>query len=484
MFKAPNTSQTSLASTKEKELPPIPSETRHGEDPPLLAPKSLNRKNVKHLSFTPPSPAPPADYSGEFSRFERLDSPQKKNRLRPAPLLNLHSPSKAPQPTIIDSLQGLELAEPAVGAASTQRKRQTVISSISPTRSVYTPSPREASSPGFTSASSHTSPLPTTPVSTVSSSHSIRDEDLVHLKDLGAGNFGVVSKVVHVPSSKTMAKKIVHVDSKPEVQTQIIRELRIMHECRSPYIIEFYGAFARSNNAIVICMEYCNCGSLDKIVQLCDPPQFPLFVLRKLSYAILSGLNYLYHTHRIIHRDIKPSNVLMTHRGDFKLCDFGVSRELTNSLAMADTFVGTSTYMSPERIQGLTYGVRSDVWSMGLMLYELASGQRVWYEDDVDDGGSRPAGPEGILDLLQRIVNEKSPTLTGKSNRYTHEPYNADLCDFVDHCLVKNDQQRSSPQELLQEPLLDGVAQGVYDKEVRAWAKVIRKRHKERNGHD
>ena len=64
------------------------------------------------------------------------------------------------------------------------------------------------------------------------------------------------------------------------------------------------------------------------------------------------------------------------------MCDFGVSRELTNSLAMADTFVGTSMYMSPERIQGLDYGVKSDVWSTGLMLIELASGVPVWSEDD------------------------------------------------------------------------------------------------------
>lgn len=112
-----------------------------------------------------------------------------------------------------------------------------------------------------------------------------------------------------------MAKKIIHIDLKSVIQTQIIRELRILHECHSPYIIEFYGACLNNNNTIVICMEYCNCGSLDKILPLCENKQFPTFVLKKLSFAILSGLTYLYTTHKIIHRDIKPNNVLMTHKG-------------------------------------------------------------------------------------------------------------------------------------------------------------------------
>lgn len=478
-----NGSSSLLLSSKDKDLPPIP--------PPndsLLLPKSLNRKNIKKLSFTPSATLlSELPLLGEYARFKNSQLQQNRTKLRPAPLLSLGNSTNS-QSSVIDSLKSLDLQDSKLDPqGSTNRKRQTVVSSISPTKSVYTPLPREGNP-----LSAISSPLPVTPTASTPSAYNLKDADLVHLKDLGAGNSGVVLKVLHVPLQKTMARKVIHVDSKVAVQTQIIRELRIMHECQLPYIIEFYGAFARANNSIVLCMEYGNCGSLDKIVQLCDPRQLPLLVIRKLLYLILSGLTYLYNTHKIIHRDIKPLNVLMNHRGEFKLCDFGVLRELTNSLAMADTFVGTSTYMSPERIQGLTYGVKSDVWSMGLMLLELALGYSVWSdtcEDDPDFNNderdkSKSAGPEGILDLLQRIVNEDSPTLTGKINRYTKQPYNSELCEFIDACLIKSDSARKSPQQLLEFDLLKNVGLGVYDKEIKVWAKMIRKLHKERNEAD
>lgn len=446
-----NLSQTSLSS-RDKDLPPVP---------PL--------DTARPAAFLLASPTSPADVLAlEMARFQKLKAQQQKKKTRPAPLLNLDK-AKQPQLNFVESLKTLDiLDEPQT------RKRQTVISSISPTKLVYTPSPRDQKLPIWGSAS---------PVATTYGSlgYDLRDEKFVHLKDLGLGNLGVVLKVLHVPLQKTMARKIIHIESKQDVQTQIIRELRIMHEVRSPFIIEFYGAFLRPNNSIVLCMEYCNCGALDKILLLCDNGQFPVPALKKALYSILSGLTYLYNTHKIIHRDIKPSNVLMTHKGEFKLCDFGVSRELTNSILMADTFVGTSTYMSPERIQGLTYGVKSDIWSMGLMLYELATGKSIWVDDDADQ--SKPAGPEGILDLLQRIVNEDPPCLSNKTNKLTGAPYEPDLCEFIESCLVKDDAKRKSPQELLanEQGFLKGVPEGVYDKDVKAWAKTIRKRNKEKN---
>lgn len=139
-----------------------------------------------------------------------------------------------------------------------------------------------------------------------------------------------------------------------------------------------------------------------------------------------------------MHRDIKPSNILVNSRGGIKLCDFGVSGELINSIA--DTFVGTSTYMAPERIQGDRYTVKSDVWSYGLSIMEMAIGRFPFSSSEgIEDGDCAPAG---ILDLLQQIVHEPAPKLP-KSDAFP--PI---LEDMIQRCLSKNPDERPTPQEL------------------------------------
>lgn len=163
-------------------------------------------------------------------------------------------------------------------------------------------------------------------------------------------------------------------------------------------------------------------------------------MLGKITESVLAGLVYLYEAHRIMHRDIKPSNILVNSRGNIKLCDFGVATETVNSIA--DTFVGTSTYMAPERIQGGAYTVRSDVWSVGLTVMELAVGRFPFDTSDVAAGDRASAGPMGILDLLQQIVHESAPKLP-KSDAFP--PI---LHDFVGKCLLKKPEERPTPREL------------------------------------
>ena len=214
------------------------------------------------------------------------------------------------------------------------------------------------------------------------------------------------------------------IDAKPSVRKQIVRELQIMHECNSSYIIECYGSYLADPN-ICICMEYMDRGSFESIYKKMGP--VPIEVVARVAMSVLEGLTYLYDVHRIIHRgqslcsvclcvsvcpcvraqlarnlDIKPSNILCNTQGEIKLCDFGVSGELINSIA--NTFVGTSIYMSvspppyiisqshtlkpptkPERIQGAEYSVKSDIWSLGITLVELATGRFPFSDADEPD---------------------------------------------------------------------------------------------------
>ncbi|KAJ6443332.1 protein kinase byr1 [Purpureocillium lavendulum] len=285
----------------------------------------------------------------------------------------------------------------------------------------------------------------------------LRPEDLEILKELGSGNGGTVSKVKHLTTGTVMARKVIHVEAKKEMRKRIVRELQIMHGCHSDYIVNFYGAFLNSNNDVIMCMEYMDVGSLDRVSRVFGPVRVD--VLGKIAEATLGGLTYLYSKHHIMHRDIKPSNILVNSRGSIKLCDFGVSGELINSIA--DTFVGTSTYMAPERIQGEKYTVKSDVWSFGLTIMELAIGKFPFAASE--QFSDEECAPAGILDLLQQIVHEPAPRLP-KSDAFP-----SILEDMIQKCLYKQPEERPTPQELLdREPFVQAAKRTPVD--LRQWA--------------
>ncbi|KAL4783924.1 kinase-like domain-containing protein [Aspergillus varians] len=294
----------------------------------------------------------------------------------------------------------------------------------------------------------------------------LRSEDLVTLKELGAGNGGTVSKVMHASTKVVMARKIIRVDAKENVRKQILRELQVGHDCNSPNIVTFYGAFQNEARDIVLCMEYMDCGSLDRVSKDFGPIRVD--VLGKITESVLAGLVYLYEAHRIMHRDIKPSNVLVNSRGNIKLCDFGVATETVNSIA--DTFVGTSTYMAPERIQGGAYTVRSDVWSVGLTVMELAVGRFPFDTSDSTAGNRASAGPMGILDLLQQIVHEPAPKLPRS------DAFPPVLHEFVAKCLLKKSEERPTPAELYEtDAFLQAAKRTPVD--LQEWAISMMERH-------
>ncbi|KAM9422790.1 dual specificity mitogen-activated protein kinase kinase 5 isoform 3-T4 [Salvelinus alpinus] len=187
--------------------------------------------------------------------------------------------------------------------------------------------------------------------------------------------------------------QVIPLDITVELQKQIMSELEILYKCDSSYIITFYSAFFVENR-ISICTEYMDGGSLDVYRRI------PEHVLGRISVAVVKGLTYLWSL-KILHRDVKPSNMLVNTRGQVKLCDFGVSTQLVNSIAK--TYVGTNAYMAPERISGEQYGIHSDVWSVGISFMELALGAFPYPQIQKN---------QGSLMLLQCIVDEREDTRT------------------------------------------------------------------------
>ncbi|XP_037509212.1 dual specificity mitogen-activated protein kinase kinase 1-like [Rhipicephalus sanguineus] len=129
----------------------------------------------------------------------------------------------------------------------------------------------------------------------------LTSDDFENLGELGAGNGGVVTKVLHRPSGFIMARKLIHLEVKPAIRNQIIRELKVLHECNSPHIVGFYGAFY-SDGEINVCMEYMDGGSLDLVLKRAG--RIPEKILGKVTIAVLKGLNYLREKHQIMHRGV------------------------------------------------------------------------------------------------------------------------------------------------------------------------------------
>ena len=109
---------------------------------------------------------------------------------------------------------------------------------------------------------------------------------------------------------------------------------------------------------------------LKHIKQTQKDPKVPEPVLSRIFKQVLIGLKYLHKDRHMVHRDIKPSNILVSAEGIFKISDFGTSAELENTLAKCATFVGTTNYMSAERLKGDQYSYSSDIWSMGVNIFD------------------------------------------------------------------------------------------------------------------
>lgn len=268
----------------------------------------------------------------------------------------------------------------------------------------------------------------------------VRAQELEKIEELGRGAYGVVEKMRHRQTNVIMAVKRIHSQINDESQKRMLVEIQacMKSDC-CPQMVRFYGAMFREGD-VWICMEVMDT-SLDKFYRMCfdSGHRLPEMFIAKCALSVVEGLNFMKEQMNLIHRDVKPSNILLNKLGAVKICDFGISGHLTNSVAKTVN-AGCKPYMPPERIEGekkVAYDVRADVWSLGITLVEIASGSHPY---------SKWKTP---FEQLKQVVHEPAPRLARNLG------FSDNFQDFVAQCLTKDYNNRPKYPDLLVHRFLD-----------------------------
>ncbi|CAG8576019.1 8318_t:CDS:2 [Acaulospora morrowiae] len=371
--------------------------------------------------------------SGLLTRGKQSVGPNSGRRRNNLPTrLDIPTNSLTPSSSAPSSLSPLIVPIPTSSSSSNASQQQKLTTELITAMGRTTPQPYDEDGYGSLGDEINASSLEGVNFPT------IIPEYLEDLGRLGEGAGGTVTKVLYKKTNTLMAKKKINVD--PTICRQILRELEFIRKCHSPNIVSYYGAFMEDDNSsIAICMEFCEGGSLDSIYKNVSRRQGRIgeSILGKIAESVLKGLVYLY-SQQIIHRDIKPSNILVTRKGEIKICDFGVSGKLVQSVA--ETFLGTSYYMAPERIRGQPYKVSADVWSLGLTIMEVAQNRF-------------PFPTVAPIELVAHIANLPAPELSNE-HKWSNE-----LKDFLKVCLEKDGEKRPTPKQMLDHPFIQKSSQ-------------------------
>ncbi|XP_014288622.1 dual specificity mitogen-activated protein kinase kinase 3 [Halyomorpha halys] len=264
----------------------------------------------------------------------------------------------------------------------------------------------------------------------------VEADDLELISNLGRGAYGVVDKMRHIPSETVMAVKRITLTVNTVEQKRALTDLDIiMRSSDCNHTVQFYGALFREGD-VWICMEVMDT-SLDKFYLKAKKHHLaiPEAILGNIALAVVSALHYLYSRLHVIHRDVKPSNILINRKGEVKMCDFGISGYLVDSVAKTIE-AGCKPYMAPERIDPngnpSQYDIRSDVWSLGISLVELATGEFPY---------ARWSNP---FEQLKQVVKDAPPRLPSGSS------FSVEFQDFIASCLQKDYTLRPYYSQLLE----------------------------------
>eukprot|EP01126_Amoeba_proteus_P057894 TRINITY_DN7413_c0_g1_i1.p1 TRINITY_DN7413_c0_g1~~TRINITY_DN7413_c0_g1_i1.p1 ORF type:complete len:441 (+),score=102.80 TRINITY_DN7413_c0_g1_i1:61-1383(+) len=246
----------------------------------------------------------------------------------------------------------------------------------------------------------------------------------------GEGASGEVFLATEKTTGRDVAVKKMELNK--ESERMIITEIGIMKTSKHENVIAFYDSFLLDRQLWVV-MEYCDGGCLTDILE-----EDTIFMSEtQIAYCCretLKALTYIHDAQRI-HRDIKSDNLLLTMQGGIKLSDFGYAAQLQSSKTKRNTIVGTPYWMAPELIRGRDYNNKVDVWSLGIMVMEMAEGEPPYMEFP----------PLRALFLI---------TTKGVPGLQQEELWSEDFLNFTYSCLETQVEKRPTSHHQLEHPFI------------------------------
>jgi len=243
--------------------------------------------------------------------------------------------------------------------------------------------------------------------------------------ELGRGSMGVVYQgfdpvIGRTVAIKTMLPQGLSPQEFQEYKARFQREAMAAGILAHPNIITVYD-FGEDNGVLYLAMEFLEGKSLEKIAQ--EQTVLPIETILPIYDQVCSALDHA-HRNKIVHRDIKPANIMILQNGLVKVTDFGIAKMMAMGMTQAGQILGTPNYMSPEQVKGRQIDGRSDIFSLGVILYELVTGEK-------------PFGGQNITTVIYKIINE-NPTPPRELDASIH----AGLSYVISKALAKNVDER------------------------------------------